>query len=667
MKPPSDRHLRWITACALTPLLLLAAVALRSLRSDQEAIEVAARRELGSLSARLASELQRAFTQHDLELSKTIPTDNVRSIHSTSMHRTMDAQGETLDFHYAPDVPTPPGWWREMTQAQRDAYRHFAQKSTPWTEVDAVTAELPETAKALLKLEYHRRQPGASTLSLVPDDRLVLLPSGVSYREAVLWQRIREVSISDSLLTDLVRSYLTKELPGSWPELREVLLTEKGSAKVTPSLVDAIVRQGDLGVAERTRLHALRQQWPVNEWKPGARWILVDAHWFLASLHPASATSTNSSATGNRTSWTLTTTPRETLDALFTDVVRNLAPDTPAYATPRIWWADRTWSAGAVDAWSIAPRPQDNAFKPIHAVASHAESHTSWAGYEIADNALLLAGHRRRAWTLGCLIVGAALISALGFWQMQRGFSRQRRLAEQEANFVSSVSHELRAPVASVGLMVETLQRDVVIAPERRSEYLRLMGRECRRLGQLIQNVLATRRLDQGSSEFNREPLDLSRLVADTAAGFGPLAVEQAVRLEVRSSVQGPWPEILGDSLGLQQALTNLLDNALKHSARGGLIKVDLGLVDAGRRVRLQVTDTGPGVPREDRERIFERFYRRGTELRRETEGIGLGLALVRHTVEAHGGRVWCEAGESDCGARFVVELPITRAVELNT
>jgi two-component system phosphate regulon sensor histidine kinase PhoR len=214
--------------------------------------------------------------------------------------------------------------------------------------------------------------------------------------------------------------------------------------------------------------------------------------------------------------------------------------------------------------------------------------------------------------------------------------------------------------------MVEQLRGVSGLDAAGRAEYLRLIARECRRLGQLIQNVLATRRLESDRREFLAEPLNLGRLVTETLAAFAPQAQEQDVRvvgpvdhLSATGTPNETVYEVLGDSLALQQALTNLLDNALKHSLAGTMISVQLQPVDGGRRVRLSVLDQGPGVPPEDRERIFLRFVRRGSELRRETEGIGLGLALVRRTMELHGGRVWCEAGESNRGARFVLELPL--------
>jgi two-component system phosphate regulon sensor histidine kinase PhoR len=129
------------------------------------------------------------------------------------------------------------------------------------------------------------------------------------------------------------------------------------------------------------------------------------------------------------------------------------------------------------------------------------------------------------------------------------------------------------------------------------------------------------------------------------------------LRVEVAGGAEGI--EVSADAAALQQALLNLVDNALKHAPAGSAVEVRLERgTDPRLPVRMSVRDSGPGIPSEDHQRIFERFYRRGSELRRETQGVGLGLAIVRHVVEGHGGRVWVES-EPGRGAVFFVELPV--------
>lgn len=669
MKPSPQRRFRWLAALALVPLALIAAVALHSLRSDKDAIEAAAQRELGSLSARLVVELENRLGRLPVRYGSvpfaTNSEPTIRNPDTSTTWWRLDAGGETVDVYFAPEVPTPPSWWLEMTEAQRDGYRTAVRHAVDPTNEPAATVDLPLMAREILELDTNRWNQklilNQFTGGLSPP---LLLPSGLSFREAAVWHGLKP-GINTSGLS-YVRAYLSREQPGSWPELSELLRTGK---KATPSMVSTIeelMRLGDFRAFEREKLTALRRQWPAPEWRSGGRWVTVSTNWFLAVLDSAPAAATNDSSAVSLAHWNLTFTPRSAVSALIGEIDSQLTPETPPFARGRVWLADHVWTLRANNVSQTAPPSAGGPFRPFRSRLANAGEFTGWAGYEIADRSLLLADHRRRSWMFGSLIVGAALISVLGFWQMQRAFDRQQQLAEQQANFVSSVSHELRAPVASVGLMVEMLRGDTLTEPARRTEYLRLIARECRRLGQLIQNVLATRRLDRGRLELAVEPLDLGRLVQETVAGFAPLATEQKVRLELTGELsaviadgKGTSFEVLGDSLALQQALTNLLDNALKHSPPEGVITVELRRMEPNQLVQLAVTDTGPGVPPTDRERIFERFYRRGSELRRDTEGIGLGLAIVRHTVAAHGGTVWCEAGDQGRGARFVMELPL--------
>ena len=180
-----------------------------------------------------------------------------------------------------------------------------------------------------------------------------------------------------------------------------------------------------------------------------------------------------------------------------------------------------------------------------------------------------------------------------------------------------------------------------------------------KRLGTLVENVLDFSRIEQGRKEYVPEPIHLPRLVRETVRILAPVAGERDVVLRVEVTPEGEGFEVAADAAALQQALLNLVDNALKHAPAGSAVEVWLERgTDPKHPVRLSVRDSGPGIPAEDHERIFERFYRRGSELRRETQGVGLGLAIVRHVVEGHGGRVWVES-EPGLGAVFCVELPV--------
>ncbi|MFN7140739.1 MAG: sensor histidine kinase, partial [Limisphaerales bacterium] len=273
---------------------------------------------------------------------------------------------------------------------------------------------------------------------------------------------------------------------------------------------------------------------------------------------------------------------------------------------------------------------------------------------------VLFAHYRKRQLWTGSLIGAAALTSVIGFGAAFRSFRRQQRLAEMKSNFVSSVSHELRAPIASVRLMAEGLERDKITEPEKQKQYFRFIGQECRRLSSLIENVLDFSRIEQGRKQYEFEPTDVFKLVEDTVKLMEPYAAERNVTLCCDlSDLSDKESQPMWDGRAIQQALINFIDNAIKHSPSGERVLLSAKILqnDSTSRIQLSVQDHGPGIPPAEREKIFERFYRLGSELRRETQGIGIGLSIVKHIVEAHAGRVQVES-EVGKGSRFTIELP---------
>lgn len=155
------------------------------------------------------------------------------------------------------------------------------------------------------------------------------------------------------------------------------------------------------------------------------------------------------------------------------------------------------------------------------------------AQIRLIDPQLLYAQARRRSLLLGGTIAGAALAALFGLLLARRAFRQQQRLNEMKSNFVSSVSHELRAPIASMRLMAEGLESGRIHGEEKRRQYFAFLVRECRRLGSLIENVLDFSRIDQGRKEYEFEPTDLAALVRETAAGMEPLAAERNIRIDL--------------------------------------------------------------------------------------------------------------------------------------
>jgi signal transduction histidine kinase len=289
-------------------------------------------------------------------------------------------------------------------------------------------------------------------------------------------------------------------------------------------------------------------------------------------------------------------------------------------------------------------------------------------GVHLIGPEMLFERQRTRSRLFGLLIGASAVAAVAGFLAARRAFRRSQQLSELKSNFVSSVSHELRAPLASVRLMAENLERGKIADVAKQSEYFRFIVQECRRLGALVENVLDFARIEQGRKQYDFEPTDLGALVAQTVKLMGPAAAEKEVELVIPpngSQLSTFNSQLSVDAPAIQQALINLLDNAIKHSPVGATVVIGLtppalpattGNSHAA-SFTLYVQDSGPGIPRREHEKIFQRFYRSGSELRRETPGVGIGLSIVKHIVEAHGGRGVVES-EVGKGSRFAIELP---------
>jgi len=307
---------------------------------------------------------------------------------------------------------------------------------------------------------------------------------------------------------------------------------------------------------------------------------------------------------------------------------------------------------------------------PLLATATHTENGRDLlkVSMHLTGPQLLYARQKQRVLWFGLLIGVSTLAAIVGLISAWRSFDKQQRLAELKDNFVSRVSHELRAPIASVRLMAEGLERGRVHEPEKQREYFRFILQECRRLSALIQNVLDFSRIDQGRKQYEFEPSDVLRLTDETLKGMEPAAAERNIRLRYTPPPSPVTATI--DARAIQQALVNLIDNAIKHSPPGSEIIVRVNLLEepTDRRspgfsrphalLQLSVEDPGEGIPAAEHERIFERFYRVGSELRRQTPGAGIGLSIVKHIVDAHGGGVRVES-EPGKGSRFTIEIPL--------
>jgi two-component system sensor histidine kinase SenX3 len=237
---------------------------------------------------------------------------------------------------------------------------------------------------------------------------------------------------------------------------------------------------------------------------------------------------------------------------------------------------------------------------------------------------------------------------------------REVRLNERQSNFISAVTHELKTPVASLKLYLDTLQmRD--LRPDQRADFYRTMEQDLERLHGTINNVLNAARYTDRRVEDPR-PVDLARLVVKTIE----LTRVRNQLPEESFSYTGPVSlTVMGDAGGLETAVLNLLDNAVKYSRDRIQVEVSLHAPGDGQAC-LRVRDQGLGMSRAHLRFIFNRFYRIGAEVRRSHTGTGLGLFIVKSVVKAHRGTVTAESAGPDRGSQFTITLPgvVERPIE---
>ena len=251
--------------------------------------------------------------------------------------------------------------------------------------------------------------------------------------------------------------------------------------------------------------------------------------------------------------------------------------------------------------------------------------------------------------------LGYGILSLLGISAGAIIYSAQRAkaFAQRQVDFVSSVSHEFRTPLAVIYSAGENLADGVTKDRAQTSRYGELIKTEGRRLSSMVEQILEFAGANSGKRKYNLRPAAVSDIINEAVGQCRPLADEQQIRLEL--DADRSLPTIDADAEALSRAIQNLITNSVKY--RNGSDWIGVSATNGGQSVKISVEDRGIGISKSDLKRIFEPFYRAKDVVDAQIHGNGLGLSLVRQIVEAHGGRVTAES-ESGVGSKFTVEIP---------
>lgn len=255
-----------------------------------------------------------------------------------------------------------------------------------------------------------------------------------------------------------------------------------------------------------------------------------------------------------------------------------------------------------------------------------------------------------------------ALINKVSQLQTEKQTLLELQRLRQETSDL--IIHDLRNPLSSVSValkMIEMVMPAAVLEVNR--ELLDIAHSACDRMQRLVDSLLEVARMEAGESYLTVSEIDLRAVISDVLSRISPFHKKA---MQVETIIPNGLPRVPADLDKIDRVLTNLVDNALKFTQTGG--KVIVRVETHGRHIRVHIEDNGPGIPEEDRQRIFERFSQIKPQLageKRKRRGFGLGLAYCRLAIEAHGGNIWVEEGEGEVGSRFTFSLPLQRELPL--
>jgi signal transduction histidine kinase len=256
------------------------------------------------------------------------------------------------------------------------------------------------------------------------------------------------------------------------------------------------------------------------------------------------------------------------------------------------------------------------------------------------------------------ILGGISLLLLSGLYFTYRSVFKTMELAKLKSDIVSNVSHELRTPLSLIRLYAETLELGRIPDEQKQLDYYRIIRKESERLTALINNILDFSRIEAGKKEYEFRDTDLSALVRSTLDAYRYQIEQNGFAYE--EHITDELPPVRVDREAIARSLLNLVNNAIKYSSQDRYLAVSLYRTNGS--VKLDVQDHGIGIPRSEQQKIFDKFYRVCDPLCHENKGSGLGLSLVRHIVDAHGGEVSVESIPGK-GSTFSIVLPLHSAV----
>jgi signal transduction histidine kinase len=247
------------------------------------------------------------------------------------------------------------------------------------------------------------------------------------------------------------------------------------------------------------------------------------------------------------------------------------------------------------------------------------------------------------------------IVLLAGLWLIYRSFLRLGELKRHQENFLMAVTHELKTPLASIQLYLDTLESDK-ISVEKKQAVIPKIRQDAERLQRLIEKALEAGRFQRDRYSIRRERFNLSEFLEERLAAWR--RTQAAVKASISDHIEAGLV-IQGDRSALKRAIDAVIENALKYN-RHSEPCVELSAQQQGKRIVIEIRDNGLGIPKADLNRVFDRFYRVGDELTRGAEGSGLGLYLCREIIRAHGGSISAVSEGKGQGSSFRIELPMS-------